>query len=142
MTHLSVSHAPVLRPSPVLAARPRVLIAERDGSLRDQLAWEVAHMGCLVDEVRGSVQLRERFERALVRGTLRGPDVLITGVHGIEALRDARELGWYGGAIVLAEHADSFTRARAHDAGAWAVLHKPFDMARLLGHVRALLPAR
>jgi DNA-binding response OmpR family regulator len=118
---------------------PRVLLAEDDDEMRTLLEAYLLMAGYAVKAVANGV--------AVIRAIREDgwkPDVLVTDVHmplmsGLEVLRRLTEAQAAPPTIVITSFGDRETHARARELGAVNVLDKPFDSARLVAAVNALL---
>jgi len=115
--------------------RPKVLVVDDDADLVQSLSLRLRHEGYDVAVAMNGYQGLERARRE-------SPDVLILDIHmpageGFSVQDRLQEMmgPW---PIVIYLTGDKSLRAdlMAKQLGAFAVIHKPFDIARLLETVR------
>ncbi len=125
---------------------PRVLLAEDDAEMRRLLELLLLHSGFDVDLCANGVELLRRLEETRVRAgrdrrercDLVISDIYMPGASGIEALRVITALPDPPPVILITAFGDGATVEASFDAGANAVLDKPFDPAFLIMKAREL----
>lgn len=123
--------------------RPRVLVAEDDDELRRLIVEALTLDGYVVSEARDSAELIEiATQTKLEDGT--APELVLTDVRmpgctGIQALALLRAHLKGAAILVITAFSDEETRRAAAQAGASAVLDKPFDVDALRAAVAAVL---
>ena len=112
----------------------RVLLAEDDDQLRQQLAGRLRYDGFEVIEVKNAKDLLEQISLLLANSPALAPiDVIITDVQtpgftGLAILTELAELRRRPTVIVITAGSDPSARARAHHIGARVIMNKPFDI--------------
>jgi two-component system, LuxR family, response regulator FixJ len=111
-----------------------ILIVDDDAAVRDSLR-------CLLEcegyETREFASGREYLSAGGAGvGDCLILDVNMPGMGGIELLETMRRRGDLHPVIVISGHADSWTRKRAHAAGALAIIDKPYQVEEFLELVR------
>jgi two-component system response regulator MprA len=111
-----------------------VLVVEDDAILRETITWALEDEGL---EVETAVDGIDAVQRAAVRAPRLV--VLDMGLPGLDGFSVARELRMrYGEQLaILVVTADGQPRQKADRVGAYAFLHKPFEVAALLREVHA-----
>lgn len=132
--------------APASLAGVRVLVVEDDGDTRDLI--------CRVLEMAGATMLCVESVAKAMAGVYQSfdPDVVLTDfsmpdADGLELIREFRMAPSTRAVavpiLILSGHSASGWRARALEAGAAAVLTKPFVAARLIAElVAAVAPGR
>ena len=93
-------------------------------------------------EVDSAVDGPDAVQRALLRTpSLVVLDMSLPGLDGFGVARALRKR-FGGGLPILVVTADGHPRQKAERVGAYAFLHKPFDVGTLVHHVRAGLSGR
>ncbi|MFM8305250.1 MAG: response regulator transcription factor [Actinomycetota bacterium] len=119
------------------AARPRVLVAEDDRSVRESLEMALELEGYAVETVGDG----EQVLAAVLAGE---PDVVILDVmmpflDGLSACRELRARGLRVPVLMLTARHEVTDRVAGLDAGADDYLVKPFALAELSARLRALI---
>lgn len=131
--------APVAMNQPLASAR--VLVADDDRELRRSIARAIQVQGGEADEARDGAALRAKLrESVLFPGDEPDWNVVVTdidmpGASGLEVLEEFGALVGRRRFILVSGHVDEAARRRAHAAGAYAVLEKPFELPELLAMV-------
>lgn len=138
--------APISRYAPLSDAR--VLVADDDRELRRTIAKAVKVQGGAVDEAPDGASLRAMLRESLLVPS-REPewnvvvtDIDMPGASGLDVLDELGPLVGRRRFILVSGHVDAATRRRVHDAGAYAVLEKPFELPELLAMVRQVAHQR
>ncbi len=127
--------------------RPRILVAEDDGELRQVMTESLGKDGYEVVDVPDGSQLLIRITNHYRLCPDPEPiDVIVTDVRmpvvsGLEIVQSLRDADWTIPIVVVTAFADAETRARAAHLGA-VLLDKPFKMQALRLAVRQLLSSR
>ena len=113
------------------AARPLVLVADDDARSRELLRIVLGADGYRVVGVPDGPAALEALRLHSPRAML--VDLVMPGMDGLELCRRARRLATGGrlALVVLSGMDDEETRRRALEAGADAVMSKPFDRREL-----------
>jgi DNA-binding response OmpR family regulator len=110
-----------------------VLVVEDDAMLRETLMWVLQDHGF-------EVALAIDGQDAIRQATLARPGVVVLDMNlpGLDGYAVASELrARYGAGLrILVVTADGQTRQKAERVGAYAFLHKPFDMNALVQQVQ------
>lgn len=117
-----------------VVSEPHVLVIEDDANLRETLIWALEDNGLdVMSAIDGPDAVRQAAQRTPSLVVL---DMGLPGLDGFgvaAALRDR-----FGHALpILVITADGQPRQKAERVGAYAFLHKPFDVAALVERVRA-----
>jgi DNA-binding response OmpR family regulator len=117
----------------------RVLIVEDDVMLRETLIWALEDNGFQVaGAIDGPDAVLQTSEEAPGLVVL---DISLPGLDGFGVAAALRAR--YGGEVpILVITADGQPRQKAERVGAYAYLHKPFDVAHLVQRVREALPGQ
>lgn len=122
-----------------MPAAIHVLVVEDDALLRETITWALEDDGLEVETAIDGVD-------ALRRAALRPPGLVVLdiGLPGLDGFHVAAELrDRHGGGLpILVVTADGQARQKAERVGAYAYLHKPFDVGRLVDEVRSGLTPR
>lgn len=133
--------------------RPRVLLAEGDPGLRQDLARELARDGSLVIEAGDGSALLDLLAATLRRERAAAPfDVIVTderlpGVYGgpelstMHVFAAMRAIDWHTPVIVLTAAHQKFLARWARQLGAVFVQPKPIDVETLRADVARALSA-
>lgn len=110
-----------------------VLIVEDDANLRDTLVWALEENGI---DVAAAIDGPDAVDKATVRAP--GLVVLDMGLPGLDGFGVATALRARVGTDlpILVITADGRARQKAEKVGAYAYLHKPFDVDALVQRVR------
>jgi two-component system, OmpR family, response regulator len=115
----------------------RVLVAEDEGALADQLATVLAEAGYAVDVARdgGEAEFLGRTERydAVVL------DLGLPTLDGLTVLRRWRESGHAMPVLVLTARGSWHEKVRGIDGGADDYMAKPFQIEEVMARLRALI---
>jgi DNA-binding response OmpR family regulator len=116
---------------------PHVLIVEDDALLRETLIWALEDDGL---EVAAAIDGNDAVQQATARTP--GLVVLDMSLPGLDGFGVAAELRTrFGGQLpILVITADGQPRQKAERVGAYAYLHKPFDVDMLVKRVREGMP--
>ncbi len=133
--------------APATRDRPRVLIAEDDGILRQLLAEVVRADGYDVVECGNGADLFRYLEafvgrRAALDFEAIISDILMPGPTGLEILEALHDRTGFPPVILITGFGDKGTHTRAQKAKAAAVLDKPFEIEELLSTLHATVPRR
>jgi two-component system response regulator FixJ len=111
-----------------------ILIVDDDAAVRDSLR---SLLQCKGYETREFASGREFLAAGGAgEGDCLILDVNMPGISGIELLETLRRRGDLHPVIFISGHADSWTRKRAHAAGALAIIEKPYQIEEFLELVR------
>jgi DNA-binding response OmpR family regulator len=120
--------------------RTRVLLAEDDGEIRDALAWEFEDDGCEVVAVSNGADLLELLASSMLSATkpfhVVVCDVTMPGWTGLQAIENLAANTAIPPVVVITGLGSEEVHMRAKQAGAVAVLDKPFDINELKAIVR------
>lgn len=110
--------------------RTTILVIDDNTALAENIAE-------IFEELGVEVHLAETAEVALARfdehrWSLVMTDVRMPGIDGIELLTRIKDRSPATPVLVMTGYADLNTIARAHDSGAYAVVHKPLDLDALI----------
>jgi two-component system response regulator (stage 0 sporulation protein F) len=128
-------HSQALTSSDILATpqptHPRVLIADDDDVLREQLAALLARRGYETREAATGQEVVDWLRVGHELG-LTPPDVIVLDVHmpcgsGVDLLTELRRAGWHLPVVLMSACVDDDVRDAAVVWGAAAVLEKPFS---------------
>ena len=111
-----------------------VLVVEDDALLRETITWALEDDGLEVDS---AVDGRDAVQRAAARAPRLV--VLDMGLPGLDGFAVADELrNRFGVQLpILVVTADGRAQSKAERVGAYAFVHKPFDVSVLVRQVRA-----
>ena len=111
-----------------------VLVVEDDALLRETITWALEDDGLEVDS---AVDGRDALQRAAARAPRLV--VLDMGLPGLDGFAVAEALrARFGGQLpILVVTADGRAQSKAERVGAYAFVHKPFDVSALVDQVRA-----
>ena len=120
-----------------------ILVAEDDTELRSLLASMLRRDGFDVTDAPDGTAVRE-LARAIFEGRAKSLDLVVMdvrmpGASGIELLGELRRAGFSAPIVLMTAFGDAKLHADANEAGASAVLDKPFDLDELRREVRRLL---
>lgn len=118
-------------------ARPRILLADDDAGIRDNLAPFLRRSGFEVETAADGAAALAVIPAS--RPDLVVLDVVMPHVDGREVLRRIRADGSWIPVVLLTEVGESFERAAALEEGADDYLNKPFDPQELVARIRAIL---
>jgi len=124
-------------PDLIMAAGPRVLLAEDDDELRWALAEFLEGSGYRVYAVRDGRALLEHLGAAMLFEKRDAPpDVIIADIRmpclsGMQLLENVKGCGWATPVVVMSAFGDDDARKRAASLGAAAFLDKPIDTDHL-----------
>jgi two-component system OmpR family response regulator len=115
----------------------RVMVAEDDGALREQLRSALVDAGYVVDAVGNGIDAahvgaHEPLDAAVL-------DLGLPGKDGVAILREWRGAGNRLPVVVLTARGTWQERVLGIDAGADDYLAKPFEMEELIARLRAVL---
>ena len=115
----------------------RVLLAEDDAALREQLRVALGEAGFVVDAVADGIDAahlgaREPLDAAVL-------DLGLPGKGGLAVLREWRDAGVALPVVVLTARGTWQERVLGIDAGADDYLAKPFEMEELVARLRAVV---
>jgi len=133
---------PLIRvPAPLPHRYRRVVLAEDDGQLRDNMATALRHDGYPVVEARDGLELLDRLEREVREGR-RADVIIVADIHmpelsGLDVLCALACARCRVPMILMTAFGDDLIRRDALEMGARAVLDKPFDMGTLRAAVEA-----
>lgn len=122
----------------VIAPLAQVLVVDDDPDVRGMIAWALEEEGLQVSIAADGRQALARF--AAARPSLVVLDLGLPGVDG-QGVADGLRHAYGNGVPIVVVSADGHAAAKARRAGAHAYLHKPFEIAELVGIVRRLLAA-
>lgn len=120
-----------------------ILVAEDDTELRGLLTSLLRREGFDVADVPTGTAVRE-LARAVAEGRAARPDLVVMdvrmpGVSGLELLGELRRAGWALPIVIMTAFGDEKLHHDASEAGASAVLDKPFDLDDLKREVHRLI---
>jgi two-component system response regulator FixJ len=107
-----------------------ILIVDDDAAVRDSLRRLLECEGYETHEFASGQEFLAAGEAG--EGDCLILDVNMPGMSGIELLETMRQRGDKYPVIVISGHADSWTRKRAHAAGALAIIDKPCQVEEFL----------
>jgi CheY-like chemotaxis protein len=124
--------------------RQRILLAEDHAEARALIASMLRSQGYEVIEAANGYEFLSVISEAWLRRSGRFPDLVITdirmpGPSGLRVLEGLRTTYWSIPVIVITAFGDPETHAEAKRLGAYRVIDKPFDPARLREAVQELL---
>jgi DNA-binding response OmpR family regulator len=115
------------------AVAPRLLVVDDDQDMRYAIATALQDEGFLVDVAASGTEALELAER-------QPPDLLVLDVTlpGLDSSEVSARVRALRGPVfpVLVITADGHAREKARQLGAYAYLHKPFDLRVLIDQVR------
>jgi two-component system, LuxR family, response regulator FixJ len=114
-----------------------VCIVDDDASLRRSLRNLLTSVGLRVETYPSAEAFLESVHRDDVGCLVL--DLRMAGMNGLELLRHLAATGSRIPVIILTAHGDDEARRRSLQAGAVALLEKPFQSATLLDALRAAL---
>ena len=131
--------------APRTRGRPRILIAEDDGAMRQLLAKVLRADGYAAAECRDGVDLVGQLEAFVGRQAALDfdaivSDILMLGWTGLEILEALHDRAGFPPVILITAFGNDGTHARAEKAGAVAVLDKPFAIDELLARLHEIVP--
>lgn len=119
----------------------RVFVADDDREMRRMIADALRRDGHFVVEAPDGAALLNDLGHAFYgeepdgRRSLIISDVKMPGPSGLEVLRRMRTHPWCPTVILITAFGDALAHEEAKRLGAYAMLDKPFDLARLRGLV-------
>ena len=121
---------------PVVAYRPRIVLADDHNELRELLALRLRARGYDVHEASNGHELFEALRRK--------PDLIISdlqmpGLSGIQVLERLRETDWTVPFILMTGFPDATTHELANGLGTAYVFHKPLDLTHLVSTVEEII---
>jgi CheY-like chemotaxis protein len=125
--------------------RPRVLIAEDDDAMRRLLVKVLRADGYAAVECRDGMDLFGHLEAFVGREAALDfdaiiSDILMPGPTGLEILEALHGRTGFPPVILITAFGDKGIHARAEEAGAAAVLDKPFAIEDLLTKLHEIVP--
>lgn len=120
-----------------------ILVAEDDSELRSLLTALLRRDGFDVTDAPNGTAVREMV-RAVAEGRTEIPDLVVMdvrmpGASGIELLGELRRAGFQAPIVLMTAFGDAKLHRDASEAGASAVLDKPFDLEELRREVHRLM---
>jgi DNA-binding response OmpR family regulator len=126
------------RPEVAVVARPWVLVVDDDASVAALVAAVLRREGLEVETAPDGEAALRRLEAG--RPQLVVTDMTMPGLSGLELARAAEAAGHGVPFLVMSAYLDPDTeRALIDEPAVGGVLRKPFDLARLVRDVRAVL---
>jgi DNA-binding response OmpR family regulator len=130
--------------TPRLVLRPKVLVAEGDGDLRNLLSWALRRDGCDVIESGTSEDLLDYLSSAvMLKDSFPPPDLILTDVDtpelGLEILGKMRRILRRTPLVLLASDLHGVVEAAALQLHAVHVFAKPVDLRAVRALVRATI---
>ncbi len=128
--------------------RPRVLVAEDEWTFRAMLLWAFEVEGYRVLGVADGRKLLEVLASSMLTTTGLDPfdmvvsDIRMPGWSGLPALEELCRSPLVPPVVVITAFGSDDLHHRVQEAGAAAVLDKPFDLADLTALVRRLMAVR
>jgi DNA-binding response OmpR family regulator len=121
------------------AARPRVILVEDDRETREMLVDILEYEGYAVTQVANGLRLISTLH--VDQPDLIILDVNLSWIDGFELCRAVKQNDEYGRIpiVFLSGRTSPADVQRGMEAGAEAYLHKPVDLAQLLGTLRKLV---
>jgi DNA-binding response OmpR family regulator len=116
-----------------MADEPHVLVVEDDASLRETLIWALEDDGLQVAAAVDGVDAVQKASAQLPRLVVL--DMSLPGLDGFGVAAALRSQ-FGSGLPILVITADGQPRHKAERVGAYAYLHKPFDVSDLVQRVR------
>jgi len=114
-----------------------VAVVDDDASLRRSVRNLLMSVGFQVEAFASAEQFLEAPQRGSIGCLVL--DLRLTGMNGLDLLRHLGSIGSQIPVIILTAHGDDEVRRRALQAGAVALLGKPFRGDALLDAVRSAL---
>ena len=136
---MTAQTVPAVPPEPSLFEhRPRVLVAEDDGEMRNLITATLRNAGYDVTEVRDGMELLDFVEAAAKFGAPDRyaavvSDIRMPWLSGLDVLAVLSAAAWRTPVVLITAFGDAETHAEGRDLGAAAVLDKPFEMSELTG---------
>jgi DNA-binding response OmpR family regulator len=119
-----------------MAEHPKVLIIEDDASIARAVELELVHAGFDVtraaDGLTGLASSEEPLDLIIL-------DLMLPGMDGLDVARQIRARGNAVPILMLTARGDVDDVVRGFDVGADDYVRKPFEIAELMGRIRALL---
>jgi two-component system response regulator MprA len=115
----------------------RILVVDDDRAVRQSLRRSLTFNGYEVDLAADGVEALERVAECPPQLVVL--DVMMPRMSGLETCRALRAGGLTAPILMLTARDSASDRANGLAAGANDYLPKPFSLADLLGHIRALL---
>jgi DNA-binding response OmpR family regulator len=119
-----------------MAEHPKVLIIEDDASIARAVELELGHAGFEVtraaDGLTGLAASEEPLDLIIL-------DLMLPGMDGLDVARQIRARGNAVPILMLTARGDVDDVVRGFDVGADDYVRKPFEIAELMGRIRALL---
>ncbi len=123
------------------AAMRSVLVVDDDGAVASLVAAVLRRDGITVDTAADGGQALRRLSESRYDAVL--TDMTMPGMSGLQLVREACSRGHRPPFLVMSAFLDpGVERELRDDPGVTGILRKPFDIARLLGDVRAVLDRR
>ena len=119
-----------------MAEHPRVLIVEDDATIARAVELELVHAGFAVTRVADGRSALEASKDGLDLVIL---DLMLPGMDGLDVAKEIRGRGDEVPILMLTARADTDDVVAGFDVGADDYVRKPFEIAELMGRIRALL---
>jgi len=119
-----------------MAEHPKVLIIEDDASIARAVELELGHAGFEVTRAGDGLSGLAASDGALDLIIL---DLMLPGMDGLDVARQIRARGNAVPILMLTARGDVDDVVRGFDVGADDYVRKPFEIAELMGRIRALL---
>jgi CheY-like chemotaxis protein len=124
-------------------SRPRILLAEDDGEMREMLSFVLWREGYAVESITDGASLLQRLDEAdssdAIDWDLVISDIRMPGITGMEVLEYLKARGNLPPLMLITAFGDEQTHELARRLGAVALLDKPFDLQDLMCRVRRVI---
>ncbi len=124
-------------------SRPRILLAEDDGEMREMLSFVLWREGYAVESMPDGASLLQRLEEACTSEAIDWDlvisDIRMPGITGMEVLEYLKARGNLPPLMLITAFGDEQTHELARRLGAVALLDKPFDLQDLMSQVRRVI---
>ena len=117
--------------------KPKVLVVDDQRSMRLTLAAILEDQGYEVAEVEDGYRAIEAVERAPF--DLVFMDIKMPGINGVQTFREIKKINPKSVVVMMTGFAVEDLVKEGLDEGAFSVIYKPFDMARVINLVDSVL---
>ncbi len=111
-------------------SRLKVLVVDDDRDFAESLAMAIEGRGHVVDQAFSGREAVERF--VACDFDIAFMDVRLPGMNGVESFLEIRRLKPDARVIMMTGYSVEQLLEQAVENGAWGILHKPFDMDKVL----------
>ncbi|WP_052464531.1 response regulator [Geoalkalibacter subterraneus] len=124
-------------------SRPRILLAEDDGEMREMLSFALWREGYAVESMPDGASLLQRLEEGCTSEAIDWDlvisDIHMPGITGMEVLEYLKTRRNLPPLMLITAFGDEQTHKLARRLGAVVLLDKPFDLQDLMSQVRRVI---